>query len=124
MEYVRLDVVQVQIAQTTVLVKTENAKTLVTNLVHCVERILNVTLTITKLFVCALMDSKENQILNARDILVIKMTIVRRIRNVVSIKFVEILVWSKELVDPMHSAKSQIEWLIVPVLLGIMEMLN
>lgn len=124
MEYARLDVVLVQIAQTIVLVKTENAKTLVTNLVHYAERILNVTLTITKLFVCALMGTKENQILNAQDILVIKMMIVRRIKSVVPTKFVEILVWNKELVDPMHNVELQIEWLIVPVLLGIMEMLS
>jgi len=108
------------------LVKMVNAKILVTSWLreYRVETIQNVMSTIIELFVCVPTGSKENRILNVSDILVTRMMIVRRTRNVVPIKYAEIHVWSKVLVDQMHNVGLQIEWLIVRAHLGIMEILN
>lgn len=88
------------------------------------ETIPNAMSTIIEPFVNVPTDSKENPILSVLDILVKKMTIVKQTKNVVQTKYVEIHVWSKVLVDQMHNAELQIEWLIVLVHLVIMEMPN
>jgi hypothetical protein len=102
----------------------ENAKILAMRQVYLAEIILNVVLTIIELYARVPMDSKENLMLSASDTLVIKMMTVKRTKNVVLIKCVEIHVWSKELVGRMHNVESQIKWLIVLVRLDIMEIHN
>lgn len=88
------------------------------------ETIPNVMSTIIEPFVSVPTGSKENPILSVLDILVTKMTIVKQTKNVVQTKYVETHVWSKVLVDQMHNVELRIEWLIVLVHLGIMEMPN
>lgn len=102
----------------------ENAKILATRLVYLAAIIPNVALTTIELYACVLMDSKENLMLNAFDILVIRTMTARQIKNVVQIKCVEIHVWSKVLVDQMHNVESQTKWLIVLAHLGITEIRN
>jgi len=80
--------------------------------------------TIIEQFASVPMGSRENQILNVLDILVPRMTIVRRTKYAVQTKFVEIRVWSKVPADQMHNVELRIEWLIVHARLDIMEMLN
>lgn len=124
MEYALLVADLTPIVLLNVHVKTENVKILAMHLMCLVVKTPNVTSPITELFACAQMDSKENQILNASDILVITMMIVRRIRSVVPKKYAKIHVWNKVLVDQMLNAGLQTEWLFVHVRLDIMEMLN
>jgi len=126
MDFAPSDVVLMQIVLMTGLVKMANAKILVTSCLrgYRVETIRNVMLTIIKLFACVPTGSRENRILNVSGILVTRMTTVRRTRNAVQTKFVEIRVWSKVPADQMHNVELRIEWLIVRVRLDIMEMLN